>query len=307
MLLLQKAVTLPEEAAFTGAVTGGNRLAGPSAERVIMIVRVKASLRPRSARGYKAVFRIIRIVLFIKPAASSGQAAPCIVLHKQILPVLQTVISNRGVVRGKVIGGIIGKERTAALAGRIMLQQAAFGVIAVIHLATQGVAGARQLAAPGIAEQALQYRLLRQGHFFDEFAALRGSPAEAVIAAGLFACALGAADFPVQAVTGEFNDQLRPEADGADVTGAVVQRGELLPAGQGQIRQIAQRIPCIAEFTVITRLAYQAACLISLEALRVFMTTDTFDSLVRRLGIIATLPGQLADIVEELRCIYGDL
>lgn len=46
---------------------------------------------------------------------------------------------------------------------------------------------------------------------------------------------------------------------------------------------------------------------IGLEALRVFMTTDTFESLVRQLGTVATLPGQLADIVEELRCIYGDL
>lgn len=250
MLLLQQAVTLPEKTHFTDAVPGGDCLADAPAERVIMVVRFKASLRPRSARGQKPVFRIIGIVLFIQPAAPARQVAPGIVLHKQVLPVLQAVIGNRLVVRGQVISGVIGKERTAvALPGLIMLQQAAFSVVAVIHLPAQGIADARQFAAPGIAVQAIQYSLLRQGHLCDKCAALRGTSAEAVIAAGLFARALGTTHFPVQTVAGEFGDKLRPEADGADVTGAVVQPGELLPAGEGQICQIAQCMPFVAEWS----------------------------------------------------------
>jgi len=46
MLLLQQAVTLSEKTRFTDAMTGGDRLADAPAERVIIILRFKASLRP---------------------------------------------------------------------------------------------------------------------------------------------------------------------------------------------------------------------------------------------------------------------
>jgi len=49
MLLLQKAETLPEKTRFTDAMTGGDSLADAPAQRVIMVVRFKAPLRPRSA------------------------------------------------------------------------------------------------------------------------------------------------------------------------------------------------------------------------------------------------------------------
>ena len=49
MLLLQQAVTLPEKTRFTDAMPGGDSLADVPAQRVIMLVRFKASLRPRSA------------------------------------------------------------------------------------------------------------------------------------------------------------------------------------------------------------------------------------------------------------------
>ena len=97
MLLLQQAVTLPEKTRFTDAVSGGDCLADAPAKRVIMVVRFEAPLRPRSARGQKAIFSVIRVVLFIQPAAPAGHVAPGIVLHKQVLPVLQAVIRDRGV------------------------------------------------------------------------------------------------------------------------------------------------------------------------------------------------------------------
>jgi hypothetical protein len=46
---------------------------------------------------------------------------------------------------------------------------------------------------------------------------------------------------------------------------------------------------------------------IGLEALRVFMSRETFDSLAGQLVIACTSPEPLAGVLDELRCIYGDL
>ncbi|ARJ44373.1 hypothetical protein B1H58_20625 (plasmid) [Pantoea alhagi] len=46
---------------------------------------------------------------------------------------------------------------------------------------------------------------------------------------------------------------------------------------------------------------------IGFEALRVFMSRDTFDDLVSQLVTAGTQPGPLAGALEELRCFYGDL
>ncbi|VAM31867.1 Uncharacterised protein [Enterobacter hormaechei] len=62
----------------------------------------------------------------------------------------------------------------------------------------------------------------------------------------------------MQAVAGELGHQLLPEADGADVAGAVVQPGQLLPAGQRQAGQVAQGIPFVAHRAVNAGLAQHA-------------------------------------------------
>ena len=139
-----------------------------------------------------------------------------------------------------------------------MLQQTPFGVVAVINLTAQGVADAGKLAARGVAIQAFQYRLLRQGHVRAQLAALQGASAEAVILTKLLARALGAAHLAMQAVAGELGHQLLPEADGADVAGAVVQPGQLLPAGQRQAGQVAQCVPLVAHRAVNAGLAQHA-------------------------------------------------
>ncbi|MGL4032721.1 transcriptional regulator [Kosakonia cowanii] len=46
---------------------------------------------------------------------------------------------------------------------------------------------------------------------------------------------------------------------------------------------------------------------IGLEALRVFTSRDTFDSLVSQLVSAGTQPGPLSCALDDLRCIYGDL
>jgi len=46
---------------------------------------------------------------------------------------------------------------------------------------------------------------------------------------------------------------------------------------------------------------------IGFEALRVFMSRDTFDGSVSQLMIAGTQPGPVAGALDELRCIYGDL
>jgi len=57
--------------------------------------------------------------------------------------VRQAVIGDRVIVRRQVIGRVITEVRAAvALACLIMLQQAAFGVVTVIHRPAQGVADA---------------------------------------------------------------------------------------------------------------------------------------------------------------------
>ena len=62
----------------------------------------------------------------------------------------------------------------------------------------------------------------------------------------------------MQAVAGELGHQLLPEADGADVAGAVVQPGQLLLAGQRQAGQVAQGIPFVAHRAVNTGFAQHA-------------------------------------------------
>jgi len=75
-LLLQQVPSLPQEAGITGAVAGGDRLADPSAERIIPVVRFKYPLRARTPGCDQPVLRIIREVLLIQPAAPAGQVAP---------------------------------------------------------------------------------------------------------------------------------------------------------------------------------------------------------------------------------------
>ena len=62
----------------------------------------------------------------------------------------------------------------------------------------------------------------------------------------------------MQAVAGELSHQLLPEADGADVAGAVVQPGQRLLAGQGQAGQVAQGIPFVAHLAVNAGFAQHA-------------------------------------------------
>ncbi|WP_325991373.1 hypothetical protein [Pantoea stewartii] len=54
---------------------------------------------------------------------------------------------------------------------------------------------------------------------------------------------LTVADFPRQAITGKFTDQLLIKANGVDVAGAVMQPRELLFSWQGKMNEIAGRIP----------------------------------------------------------------
>ncbi len=261
LLLLQQAVALPQEARFGGAVRGSDDFAGTAAQRVVVIARLKPPFRPGSAGGYQPVLGVIRIMLFIQPVAAADQVAPVVVFHKQRLPVLQAVIHDRYriVIGGEVIRGVIAELRAAVpLSGLVVLQQTPFGVVAVVHLTAQGVADTRKLTACGVAIQAFQYRLLRQGHLRTQLTALQGTSAKAVILTELRARALGAADLAVQAVAGELGHQLLPEADGADVAGAIVQPGQLLLTGQRQAGQVAQGIPFIAHRAVNAGFAQHA-------------------------------------------------
>ena len=135
-------------------------------------------------------------MLFIQPVAAADQVAPVVVFHEQRLPVLQAVIRDRYriVTGGEVIRGVVAVLRAAVpLSGLVVLQQTPFGIVAVVHLSAQGVADAGKLAARGVAIEAFQQRLLRQGHVRAQLAALQGASAEAVILTELLARALGAA------------------------------------------------------------------------------------------------------------------
>ncbi|CZX40508.1 Uncharacterised protein [Enterobacter hormaechei] len=98
-------------------------------------------------------------MLFIQPVAAADQVAPVVVFHKQRLPVLQAVIRNRyhSVTGGEVIRSVIAELRAAVpLSGLVVLQQAPFGVVAVVHLTAQCIADAGKLTARGVAIQAFQ-------------------------------------------------------------------------------------------------------------------------------------------------------
>ncbi|WP_438287239.1 hypothetical protein [Pantoea ananatis] len=85
-----------------------------------------------------------------------------------------------------------------------------------------------------------------------QFTALHRAPAKAVVLTRLLTRALTAANFPVQAVAGKFTDQLLIKANRADVTRTVVQPGKLLFTRQGQMGEVAQRIPFVIQFPVYT-------------------------------------------------------
>ncbi|CAI0690676.1 Uncharacterised protein [Serratia entomophila] len=236
-----------------------------------MILRVELALRPTAARLYQPVIGVVAIVLLINAVAPADQVAPGVVTVEQFLPVRQAVVGDRrqrqvrvdvalrAALAQQVIRHVVHQPAARlALRGFAVLQQAAFGVVAVVHLAAQRIANAGQLAAPGIAECPPQRAVFRPGQLVvAEGAALPAAAPHLVIAPLLLQRALAAAGFPVQAIAGELAHHLLVEFDGAGVAGTVIQPLQAIALRQGQRLQVGQRIPLVLQLAVYALFAEQ--------------------------------------------------
>ncbi|MCW0332783.1 hypothetical protein NB704_004172 [Pantoea ananatis] len=120
---------------------GADHFAGAPAQRIIMIVRGKPAVRAIAFGGDEPVFGVIGKMLLMQAASSTDQVAPAIIFHKQVLPVMQSIVGNRQRVHCIVVGSqvvriIISKMRGAvALSGFVVLQQAAFIIVTIDNVA----------------------------------------------------------------------------------------------------------------------------------------------------------------------------
>ncbi len=146
---------------------GADHFAGAPAQRIIMIMRGKPAVRAIAFGADEPVFGVIGKMLLMQAAASTDQVAQVIVLHKQVLPVMQTVVGNWQrvqciVVCRQVVRIIISKMRGAvALSGFIVLQQAAFIIVTIDNVAAQRITDRLQFTACRIAESAFQNGFFR--------------------------------------------------------------------------------------------------------------------------------------------------
>ncbi|CVD73520.1 Uncharacterised protein [Serratia marcescens] len=236
-----------------------------------MVLRLELALRAAAVRLHQSVVGVVAVVLFVQAVAPADQVAPGVVTVKQFLPVRQPVIGDRrqrqvrvdvalrAAFAQQVIRQIVHQPRARfALIGLAVLQQAAFGVVTVVHFAAQRVAHSGQLAAAGIAISAPQHAVFRPGQFVvAEGAALPAAAPHGVVTPLLLQRALAAAGFPVQAIAGEFAHHLLVEFDGAGVAGAVIQPLQAIALRQRQRLQVGQRIPLVLQLAIHALLTEQ--------------------------------------------------